>query len=91
MRLRTAQLTATVTIFMALSGTTNAQTTKRKPAARPAALPCGDLVGFQVLLARQGFSSGEIDGKRGPNFSRALSGVPGRAKARRRRARLRHL
>ena len=37
------------------------------------ALPCGDYVSFQVLLDRQGFSSGQIDGKPGNNFTHALS------------------
>ena len=37
------------------------------------ALPCGDYVSFQVLLDRQGFSSGQIDGKPGNNFNHALS------------------
>jgi lipoprotein-anchoring transpeptidase ErfK/SrfK len=73
MRLRTAQLAAAIGIFLTLSSTADAQTRKKKTAARPAALPCGDLVGFQVLLDKQGFSSGEIDGKPGANFSRALA------------------
>ena len=70
---RTAQLSAALAIFLAISGTADAQTRKKKPAAHPAPLPCGDLVGFQVLLARQNFSSGEIDGKPGANFTHALS------------------
>ena len=37
------------------------------------ALPCGDILGFQVLLDRQGISAGEIDGKAGPNLERALA------------------
>jgi lipoprotein-anchoring transpeptidase ErfK/SrfK len=74
MRLRTTQLAAAVTIFLGLgSPTTDAQTKKRNTPVRPAPLPCGDLVGFQVLLDRQGFSSGEIDGKQGPNFSHTLA------------------
>jgi len=40
---------------------------------RPASLPCGDLLGFQVLMDREGFSSGQIDGQSGPNFLHALA------------------
>jgi lipoprotein-anchoring transpeptidase ErfK/SrfK len=43
--------------------------------AAPAPLPCGDLLGFQVLLDRQGFSPGEIDRKTGDNFTHALSAL----------------
>jgi lipoprotein-anchoring transpeptidase ErfK/SrfK len=42
---------------------------------RTAALPCGDLVGFQVLLDRQGFSPGQIDGRTGANLSHALTAL----------------
>ncbi len=46
--------------------------TQAQTQATPAALPCGDVLGFQVLLDTQGISAGEIDGKAGPNFTRAL-------------------
>jgi lipoprotein-anchoring transpeptidase ErfK/SrfK len=35
-------------------------------------LRCGDLLSFAVLMDRQGFSPGEIDGTATPNFVRAL-------------------
>jgi lipoprotein-anchoring transpeptidase ErfK/SrfK len=41
--------------------------------AAPPALKCGDYLGFQVLLDKQGFSAGQIDGKPGANFSHALA------------------
>jgi lipoprotein-anchoring transpeptidase ErfK/SrfK len=72
MRIVTAQLAALLIIGLALNTSVDAQARKKKAAA-PAQLPCGDLVGFQVRLDRQGFSSGQIDGTPGANFSRTLS------------------
>ena len=49
-----------------------------RPAAQkkpPPPLKCGDYISFQVLLDRQGFSPGQIDGKAGTNFSHALSAL----------------
>ena len=40
---------------------------------QPATLPCGNRPGFQVLMDREGFSSGQIDGQSGPNFQHALT------------------
>jgi len=45
----------------------------RRAAPVVRALPCGDYLSFQVLLDRQGFSTGQIDGKPGVNFNHALS------------------
>ncbi|HKB09886.1 MAG TPA: L,D-transpeptidase family protein [Vicinamibacterales bacterium] len=46
----------------------------RKP-PEPPPLECGDYVGFQVLLDRQGFSTGEIDGRPGTNLTRAITAM----------------
>jgi lipoprotein-anchoring transpeptidase ErfK/SrfK len=72
MRIVTAEVAAVLALCLALNTTVDARV-RKKNATTPARLPCGDLVGFQVRLDRQGFSSGQIDGKPGANFSRTLS------------------
>ena len=85
MSLRIAQLGACVAAVALFVGAAPQQrapvrrTPHKKTAAKkppePPALPCGDYVGFQVPLDRQGFSTGEIDGKPGPNLTRAISAM----------------
>ena len=76
---RTVQLTAAIAACLTLQINLSAQPQKRRApahrAAAPVALKCGDLVGFQVLLDRQGFSPGQIDGKTGANFSHVLAAL----------------
>ncbi len=74
MRNRTAGLILAVLVVMSLDAALGAQAQKKGPPNSPTR-PCGDLVGFQVLLDRQGFSPGEIDGVSGTNLSHALAAL----------------
>jgi len=47
--------------------------TRAETKTAPPTLECGDILGFQVLLDKQGISVGEIDGKAGPNFKTAIA------------------
>jgi lipoprotein-anchoring transpeptidase ErfK/SrfK len=74
---RTVQVALAIAALLALH-VDLAAAPKKRPVRRPVpppSLPCGDLVGFQVLLDRQGFSPGQIDGKTGANLSHALSAM----------------
>jgi lipoprotein-anchoring transpeptidase ErfK/SrfK len=63
------------TVGVAAQGRSGRRTPKRpaSKSAHAATLKCGDLTGFQVRLARAGFSPGEIDGQTGPNLSHTLA------------------
>src|SRR6478609_5880769 len=83
MHTRTVQVALAVVLSLIVHADLDAQAKKRRgPAPRPAAkaapaptLPCGDMLGFQVLMDRQGFSPGQIDGRIGVNFTRALTAL----------------
>jgi lipoprotein-anchoring transpeptidase ErfK/SrfK len=80
MHIRTVQLAVGIAACIAWSATLSAAPKKRpvNAARRATAAPslkCGNIVGFQVLLDRQGFSPGQIDGRTGTNFSHALTAL----------------
>src|SRR4051794_7479334 len=83
MHTRTVQIALAVVLSLIVHADLDAQAKKhRAPAHPPAAkaappppLPCGDLVAFQVLMDRQGFSTGQIDGRTGINFTHALAAL----------------
>ena len=81
MRTGAAQLTAVLVVLSLASWAdaapraTSPRSRHPKTTAKPISTACGDLIGFQVLLDRQGFSPGQIDGKPGPNFSHALAAL----------------
>ena len=73
-RRATAELALAILAVLSLTIALDAQA-RKKPPLKPAPLKCGDLVGFQVQLDRQGFSPGQIDGQPGPTFSGALAAL----------------
>src|SRR5262245_7996479 len=78
MRLRALPLVAALVVAVSLpaDAAQKRRAAKRPPPAKKTtALPCGDLVSFAVLLDRQGFSPGQIDGTATKNFSRALTAM----------------
>lgn len=77
----TLPFVAAIGLFLLAAPAQSHPATKSAPKAKPAQklvtlpLPCGDVLSFQVLLDRQGFSPGQIDGWPGPNFTHALSAM----------------
>ena len=55
--------------------TTGTKPTPNRAAPNKTTLPCGDYLDFQVLMDREGFSTGQIDGRPGSNFAHAIAAV----------------
>jgi lipoprotein-anchoring transpeptidase ErfK/SrfK len=77
---RTVQLAVAIAACVVLHADLSAAAKKRplhnvRRTPPAPALACGNLIGFQVLLDRQGFSPGQIDGRTGVNFSHTLSAL----------------
>jgi lipoprotein-anchoring transpeptidase ErfK/SrfK len=73
---RIARLLSCILLSASVAGAAPPRKARPQPrrATRTApALPCGDYLSFQVLLDRQGFSTGQIDGKPGINLTHALA------------------
>ena len=88
MRIGTAQLAAVLIIGLGLNATVDAQARKKKAAA-PAKLPCGDLVGFHPARSARVLERADR-WNTGREFSRTLSAFQA-AHKRRRQAGLRHV
>ena len=81
MRILRGLAVAPLLFALASASATAAPQRARKPMAHkntpppPPPLACGDYLSFQVLLDRQGFSPGQIDGRPGTNLSHALTAL----------------
>src|ERR1700694_5942496 len=62
-----------IVMSLAMVGVSAAPRARSRPSHKPSAPSCADPMALQVRLDREGFSSGQIDGRVGTNARRALS------------------